>query len=195
MSGSSLPLVLASSSRFRAALLGRLKLPFTQASPDINEAPQPGEAPEQLAIRLAETKARALATDYPEHLIIGSDQTAVSAGKLLGKPGTKANAIQQLRIQSGNTSTFYTVVSLYNTETDRLNTSLVATEVTFRPLSDQEIACYLERENPLQCAGSFMSEGLGISLFEKLTSPDPTALIGLPLMELSKLLREAGIRV
>lgn len=190
-----LPVLLASSSRYRRRLLERLHLPFIWASPDIDESPQPGEAAEHLVRRLAEAKARALAASHPGHLIIGSDQVACLGETILGKPGNLANARQQLRASSGQTVRFLTGLCLLNSGSDHCQVLVEPFEVHFRRLSDQQIDRYLEKEQPFDCAGSFKSEGLGIALFEELRGRDPNALIGLPLIALIDLLQAEGIEI
>jgi len=183
-----LPLVLASSSPYRRQLLQRLTPDFVQASPAIDETVLPGESPAQLAPRLAATKALVLSRIYTNHLIIGSDQVASLDGKILNKPSTLANAEVQLRKQSGRTVQFITSVCLLNSATGEHSGESVLTEVRFRELTPVQIRHYLESERPFDCAGSFKAEGLGIVLFEALRSEDPTALIGLPLIALRRLL-------
>ncbi|MFI2809842.1 Maf family protein [Microbulbifer sp. JSM ZJ756] len=186
-------LILASSSPYRRALLQQLQLPFESASPHINEAALPEETAAALAARLAAEKASALAGRYPRGLIIGSDQVAECAGTLLGKPGTGDNAIAQLTACSGRRVTFHTGVSLLEPGSGRQLTEVEAFTVTFRNLSQEQIRSYVEREQPLDCAGSFKAEGLGIALFEKMEGSDYNSLIGLPLIRLIKLLGEFGI--
>ncbi len=187
------PLLLASSSRYRRELLARLQLPFIWASPDVDEHALPNEPAAELVARLAEAKARALATTHPGHLIIGSDQVACLDGFILGKPGDFATARQQLRAASGRVVHFLTGLCLLNSSSGRCQTIVEPFEVTFRPLSDAQIDRYLQREQPFDCAGSFKSEGLGITLFERLHGRDPNALIGLPLIALVDLLRAEGV--
>jgi len=182
-------LVLASSSKYRKQLLDRLGLPFSAASPDIDETAAQGESPQQLVSRLAEQKARALAATHQHHLIIGSDQVACVDEQILGKPGSEQRAAEQLTRLSGNTVQFYTAVALLNSVTDRLQLALDVTEVEFRSLESREIEAYIAREQPLDCAGSFKSEGLGVALFERISTQDPAALIGLPLVQLCAMLR------
>ena len=189
------PLILASSSPYRKVLLERLGVPFTSASPDCDERPLPGEEPARLAERLAITKARALAARYPRHLIIGSDQVAALEGTLLGKPGTAERALEQLRRQSGQTVRFHTGVAVLDSAGGRYLVSTDTTSVVFRHLEDDEIRRYLGREKPWDCAGSFKVEGLGIALFERVETLDPTALMGLPLIGLARMLGEFGVRV
>ena len=188
-------LVLASTSRYRAALLERLGLPFLIAAPGVDEAALPGEAPAKTALRLAEAKARAVAVRYPDALVIGSDQVADCAGVPVGKPGSRDAALAQLLMLSGKTVVFHTGVALVDAATGRCNVTLVDVASTFRVLGAAEIAAYLDREAPFDCAGSVKSEGLGIALFEQIESSDPTALIGLPLIALCRLLRGEGVDI
>ncbi|MBF7955043.1 Maf family protein [Rahnella victoriana] len=193
MSAHSKKLLLASTSLYRKALLDKTGLVFSCAAPDIDESPQPDEQPDALVKRLAFAKASVLAVACPEHLIIGSDQVCVINGQITGKPHTFDNAFRQLHAASGKTVTFYTGLSLYNSETQTAQTLCETFDVSFRPLSDDEITGYLHREQPYDCAGSFKCEGLGITLFDRLTGRDPNTLIGLPLIALLSLLREHGI--
>lgn len=186
-------LILASTSPFRQALLNKLGLPFITAAPDVDETPRPDESAPQLVERLAQAKAQALGTRYPHSWIIGSDQVCVLAGKITGKPHTEENARAQLRAASGKVITFYTGLALYCAQQQRLLSLCETFRVEFRSLSEAEINAYVIREQPLQCAGSFKSEGLGITLFERLDGRDPNTLVGLPLIALCDLLREAGI--
>lgn len=188
-------LILASTSIYRKALLERLGLPFETTRPEVDETPLPGEAPVATAERLAVAKARAVATRFPGALIIGSDQVAHRGETRFDKPGTVARAIEQLRSMSGQAIVFHTAVCLYNTETGLYQLEGVPTEARFRPLNEDEIVRYVEREKPLDCAGSAKSEGLGISLLDFMRGDDPTALIGLPLIALSRMLRTEGVRV
>lgn len=186
-------LVLASTSRYRRELLERLGLPFDCAGPDVDETPLNGEAPLALATRLAAAKSAEVAARYPGAWVIGSDQVADLNGQPLGKPGTFEAACAQLAAMSGQTVRFHTAISLRR---DRESlAALDLTEVRFRVLDPQEIARYVAAERPLDCAGSFKCEGLGISLFEAIDNRDPTALIGLPLIALCGLLRQAGFEV
>lgn len=187
------PLLLASSSPFRQALLAKLGLPFTCASPDIDESPLQGETAGQLVVRLAQQKALALADSAPQSLIIGSDQAGVLNGTFLGKPHTAARAHEQLRAASGQCVTFYTGLALYCARRRQFWQCCETYQVTFRDLRDEEIEAYIAREQPLNCAGSFKSEGLGITLFESLQGRDPNTLVGLPLIALCGFLREAGL--
>ncbi|MDU6390310.1 MULTISPECIES: nucleoside triphosphate pyrophosphatase [unclassified Pantoea] len=186
-------LLLASTSPFRQALLGKLGLPFITAAPDVDETPRAGEAADALVARLAVAKAQALAADYPDSWIIGSDQVCVLDGAITGKPHTPERAFAQLRQASGNAVTFYTGLALYQPRSGTLMQCCEPFVVHFRALSDAEIHAYIEKEQPLQCAGSFKSEGLGICLFERLEGRDPNTLIGLPLIALSGMLRAVGI--
>lgn len=184
------PLLLASTSSYRAERLASLNVPFEQAKPDMDETPQPGESPFDLALRLARGKALSLADEHPGYLIIGSDQTAADdRGTLLGKPGNLANAVDQLTRCSGTSVTFYSGVALAGHADDAW---VVTTDVVFRDLTRAEIDRYLDQERPFDCAGSFKVEALGITLFQSVRSDDPNALIGLPLISLAAKLREAG---
>lgn len=186
-------LILASSSRWRRQLLDRLALPYAWSSPDIDETPHPGESPTALVHRLAFTKADCIAADYPGHLIIGSDQVAVFDGVALGKPGDAATARAMLGRFSGQRVRFLTGLALIDTSRAWHRVCHEHYDVMFRQLSSDEIARYVEREQPLDSAGSFRMEGLGITLFERLEGDDPNTLIGLPLIRLCALLREAGL--
>jgi MAF protein len=186
-------LVLASTSPFRRELLARLELPFVSAAPDVDETAYPGENPQALVKRLAEQKARAVAAEFPRDLIIGSDQVATLDGLILGKPGSHRRAREQLLLASGNKVTFYTGLCLFNSATDHCQVHCEPFHVHFRPLDESTIEQYLRREQPFNCAGSFKSEGLGIVLFERLQGDDPNALIGLPLIRLTTMLREEGM--
>lgn len=185
-----MPLILASTSRYRRELLERLRVPFHVARPDLDEAPWPDEAPPVLAQRLARSKAQAIAVQQPEAWIIGSDQVAALGAQALGKPDTRDNAVAQLAAMSGREIRFHTAVCLLRGEV--LLEAMDTTVVSFRDLQRDEIERYVDAEQPLDCAGSFKCEGLGITLFEYIESRDPTALVGLPLIALSKMLREAG---
>lgn len=189
-------LLLASSSPYRRELLDRLQLPFTWQSPSIDETRREGEAAIDLVRRLAEEKARALAGQYTEHLIIGSDQVAVlDDGQILGKPHDLQRAQKQLRAASGSSVTFLTGLALLNSQSGHCQVDCVPFTVHFRSLSDVQIARYLEREQPFDCAGSFKSEGLGISLFRSTEGEDSTSLIGLPLIRLVDMLINEGIDI
>lgn len=185
-------LVLASTSAYRQQLLKKLELPFECAAPEVDEQPFPQESPRQLVLRLAQAKAQALAHRFSQHLIIGSDQVCVLGGKITGKPHTEENACQQLREASGHIVTFYTGLALYNSTTGHLQTECEPFDVHFRTLSSTEISRYVQKEQPLNCAGSFKSEGLGITLFERLDGRDPNTLVGLPLIALCGMLRHEG---
>ncbi|UXY09255.1 Maf-like protein [Kosakonia sp. ML.JS2a] len=182
-------LILASTSPYRRALLEKLGLSFECAAPQTDETPRPGESPRHLVLRLAQEKAQSLAHAWPRHLIIGSDQVCVLDGEITGKPHTEENARQQLMKASGNIVTFYTGLALYNSATGHLQTECEPFDVHFRHLSEQEIDDYVRKERPLNCAGSFKSEGLGIALFERLDGRDPNTLVGLPLIALCQMLR------
>ena len=187
-----LPLLLASSSTYRRELLSRLRLPFVCSSPDIDESHRPDESAIELVKRLAEQKARALADSHPAHLIIGSDQVAVLGERIIGKPHTFENAREQLMAASGASVTFLTGLALLNSQTGHCQVDCVPFTVHMRVLDQARVERYLRAEQPYDCAGSFKAEGLGITLFEAIDSRDPTALIGLPLIGLAQLLREAG---
>lgn len=189
-------LTLASSSPFRQSLLAKLEVPFNALSPDIDETAIDGETPQALVQRLAEQKAKAGATLTDSNtLIIGSDQVAVIDGKILGKPHTHENAVKQLSASSGKRVTFYTGLALYNKSTQTMQSEVEAFIVEFRDLTPMQIEAYLRKEQPYYCAGSFMCEGLGIALFNRLEGRDPNTLIGLPLILLSEMLRNQGIEV
>ncbi|MCX4188269.1 Maf family protein [Methylophaga sp. OBS4] len=188
-------LILGSSSPFRAELLHKLGLSFIQTSPDIDETPLENETPAQLVERLAQQKAQALATTHPEALIIGSDQVAVIGDEILGKPGNHQNAMKQLRKASGKEVQFLTGLALYNAKNQHMQSLVEPFSVSFRKLNNAQIDFYLKREQPYQCAGSFKSEGFGISLFSKLSGDDPNTLIGLPLIQLIRLLANEDIDV
>jgi septum formation protein len=186
-------LILASTSRYRRELLARLGVPFECVAPDIAETPHAGEPVADLVIRLAREKALAVLARHPGALVIGSDQLAQAPdGAVLGKPGSVDGAIAQLRRCSAGTVRFFTAVALADGRDGRVRDALVTTDVVFRALDDATIARYVALEQPLDCAGSFKCEGLGIALFERLASDDPTALIGLPLIATARLLRETG---
>lgn len=193
-------LILASTSPYRRALLEKLDLPFDQAAPDVDESPRPGEAPAALVGRLAAAKAHAVASaaairERGHALIIGSDQVAVRDREILGKPGTEANAVAQLMSLAGRQVEFLTGLCVLNTRTGSEQSELVRTPVEFRRLSEIEIRDYVAREQPLDCAGAFKSEGLGIALFESIGGPDPNALIGLPLIALCRMLAAEGLPI
>lgn len=186
-------IVLGSTSRYRAELLRRLIADFEQSVPGTNEAPLPHEAPAERALRLAIAKAEAAANGRHDALVIGSDQVAELDGLILDKPGTVERAHAQLAASSGREVHFHTALCLFDTRDGQRHTHVDHTRVRFRELSMAEISRYIEREQPLDCAGSFKCEGLGISLFEAIDNRDPSALIGLPLIALTRMLRAAGI--
>lgn len=186
-------LILASTSRYRRELLLRLGLPFQTARPDVDETPLPNESPQLLAQRLSEAKARAVAKSFPCAWVIGSDQVAELNGQAIGKPENFERAADQLSAASGKIMRFYSAFCLLRAEPHKIIIATDITTVHFRSLTATEIERYLHKEQPYDCAGSFKSEGLGISLFEKIESNDPTGLIGLPLISLSKALRQAGL--
>ena len=188
-------LILGSSSPFRAELLTKLGLSFTTASPDIDESPLINEQAEQLVLRLSEQKALAIGQHYTNALIIGSDQVALLDGQILGKPGNHDNAVKQLICASGKTVKFLTGLALLNSHSGKIHSLVEPFEVSFKTLSTAQIEFYLRQEQPYQCAGSFKSEGFGISLFSKLKGDDPNSLIGLPLIKLIQLLAAEGIDV
>jgi septum formation protein len=188
-------LVLASTSRYRRDLLSRLGLPFTAVAPHADETPFPGETPAATALRLAAAKARSIVADWPQALIIGSDQVADADGMAVGKPGSAAAARAQLARLSGRTVVFHTGVALLDAATGLCRTALVDVCSRFRALSPATIDAYLAREQPYDCAGSVKSEGLGIALFEAIESDDPTALVGLPLISVVSMLAAAGVAV
>jgi len=188
-------LVLASSSPFRKALLEKLQLPFVTDSPEIDETPHDNESIEAMVLRLSEAKARALGKKHTESLIIGSDQSASLNGQVLHKPGTFDVAFNQLKAASGQTITFHTGLCLYNSQNKQAETVCEPFVVKFRELTDTEIENYLNREQPFNCAGSFKSEALGISLFESMQGNDPNSLVGLPLIQLCRMLKANGMPV
>jgi septum formation protein len=188
-------LVLASSSPYRRELLARLQLDFTTHSPDIDESPLPGEAATAVALRLAAAKAAAVASRFGDALIIGSDQVALLGSRILGKPGNHAAAVEQLGAMSGKSVAFHTALCLLNAQTGRRQTSLATVTVTMRKLEPAEIERYLTAEPAFDCAGSARIEALGISLVEKINGDDPNALIGLPLIDLCRMLRAEGVQL
>jgi septum formation protein len=189
------PLVLGSSSPYRRELLSRLNLDFEIDVPDIDETPRAGEEPAQLARRLALAKAHAVAQRHPEAVVIGSDQVADLDGEPLGKPGTHARAVAQLQRMRGRTVVFETAVAVVCQATKYEALELASVRVRFRQLGDDEIEAYLRAEQPYDCAGSARSEGLGIVLLDAIESDDPTALVGLPLIRTSRMLRSAGMKL
>ena len=188
-------LVLGSTSPYRHELLQRLHIPFEVASPEVDETPLPHETPHALAARLALAKARAVARNFPQAVVIGSDQVADLNGLALGKPGNHERAVTQLRQMRGQTVIFQTAVAVVCLESGFEQTALAAVRVKFRSLDDAEIENYLRAEQPYDCAGSAKSEGLGIALLESIDSDDPTALVGLPLIRTCKMIQAAGIAV
>ena len=187
------PLILASTSRYRHELLSRLRLPFEAVSPQVDESALPGEAPVALAQRLALAKAWAVARQRPDAVVIGSDQVADLDGMALGKPGTHERAVQQLRSLRGHEVLFHTAVAVVRAGAGFEKAALSSVAVSFRMLTDDEIESYLRTEQPYDCAGSAKCETLGIALLSAIDSDDPTALVGLPLIRTSELLRQAGI--
>lgn len=188
-------IVLASTSVYRSELLKRLQLPFVTAAPDVDETPLPNESARDTSLRLSQKKAQAVAAEYPDALIIGSDQVALLDGQQLGKPVTHDNAVKQLRSMRGKTTCFYTSLTLLNSRTGHMQSEVAENGVSLRDLSDADIEAYLLKEQPYQCAGSAKSEGLGIALMSKMTGDDPNALIGLPLMLLINMLRRENVQL
>ncbi len=188
-------IILASSSPFRRELLQRLDLEFTVISPNIDETPHQGELPEDLVLRLAEQKAEKIAENVEDSIIIASDQVACLGPVILGKPMEHDAAVKQLENMRGKTVIFYTSLYVLDAQSKQYKTSRVDNYVQFREYTDEEIERYLQKELPYHCAGSFKSEKLGISLIKEMSGPDPTALIGLPLMKLSEILREFGLQI
>ncbi|HNW02131.1 MAG TPA: Maf family nucleotide pyrophosphatase [Burkholderiaceae bacterium] len=186
-------LILGSTSPYRRELLSRLRIPFEVVSPDVDETPYPSETPQQLACRLAMAKARAVAAMHPASVVIGSDQVADLDGEPLGKPHAHDRAVEQLRRMRGKTVIFQTAVAVVCQEAKFAQMDLAQVKVTFRDLSDTEIAAYLLAETPYDCAGSAKSEGLGIAILESIDNDDPTALVGLPLIRTCRMLRAAGL--
>jgi septum formation protein len=193
--GASRQLVLASTSKYRRALLERLALAFEVAAPGVDEQALPGEAPADTAARLAALKARSLEGRFPDALIIGSDQVAALGSERLDKPGTHENAARQLRRLSGRIAQFHTAVTLLDSKTGKSESKVVPCRVVFRALDDARIEAYLRREQPYDCAGSAKAEGLGIALIARIETDDPTSLIGLPLIALTAMLERAGLPV
>ncbi len=185
-------LVLASTSTYRRELLTKLRIPFTVSAPLVDETPLTDEAPAAAALRLSVLKAQAVAERFPDALIIGSDQIASLNGSHIGKPGDHDGAVAQLRSMRGEQLVFYTALSLYNSATRNLQSSVVPTTVTIRPLTDAQIDYYLRTDQPYDCAGSARSESLGIAIMERMTSEDPNALVGLPLIALTRMLLNEG---
>ena len=188
-------LILASSSLYRRELLQHLQLPFITISPEVDEIPLNGEKPEETAVRLAQAKARKVAQEHTDALIIGCDQVATLDDLQLGKPLTHDNAVEQLRMMRGRSVTFYSALCLYNAGEDRMQAEAVPYVVEFRDLSDDQIENYLRKEQPYHCAGSAKAEGLGIALIAAMHGDDPNALIGLPLIALITMLQNEGVNV
>lgn len=188
-------LVLASTSKYRRELLCRLAIPFEVCAPDIDETPQAGETPIAIARRLALEKAEKVAHQFPDAWVIGSDQVADFGGRALGKPGNHERAVQQLQQMSGHRVVFQTAVAVVHLSRGVSSVELVPVEVVFRELSDEEIETYLRIDRPYDCAGSARSESLGVTLLERMTGDDPTALIGLPMIATCRLLRQAGFDI
>lgn len=190
---SSIPnIVLGSTSPFRKMLLDKLHLSFSQDAPEVDETPLENEQPQQMVLRLAHLKADVFKDKYPQHIVITSDQCAVFNGKPIGKPHTVEKAVEQLSQFSNQSITFYTGLVVFNSKTGKRYEYLDSTTVHFRELSQQVIRNYIDIEQPLKCAGSFKSEGLGVTLFNRIDSRDPNALIGLPLMALTDIFYEMG---
>jgi septum formation protein len=188
-------LVLASTSRYRKALLARLGLPFEVAAPGVDEQVLAGEAPAETALRLSVLKARSLEKQFADALIIGSDQVAAMGRERLDKPGNHDTAVRQLRRLSGKAADFHTAVSVFDSKTNEIQSRVVPCRVVFRTFDDRSIEAYLRREQPYDCAGSAKSEGLGIALIARMETDDPTSLIGLPLIALTEMLERAGLPV
>ena len=188
-------LVLGSTSRYRRELLERLHVPFQVAAPEVDEAPEVGERPRDIALRLALAKANAVATRFPAAIVIGSDQVADLDGVALGKPGSHGHAVDQLRRMRGLSVVFHTAVAVVCRDTGFARVDLAPVRVRFRDLTDGEIEAYLRLEQPYDCAGSARSEGLGIALLDAIDNDDPTALVGLPLIRTCRMLRAAGVKL
>ena len=186
-------LVLASSSPYRRELLSRFKLPFDVFNPDIDESPRTAEKAKEISVRLAREKAFKVASHYSNSIIIGSDQTAECQNEIIEKPNTHTNAVKQLQFLSGQVVTFYTSLCLLNTQTKKLQECVVDFEVKYKKLNAEIIESYLLKEQPYNCVGSIKSEGLGITLLDYIKGVDPTAFVGLPLIELSNMLRNEGV--
>jgi len=192
---SNITLILASTSPFRRRLLEKLNQPFATVAPNVDETRKPGESAANLVTRLATAKALAAAREFPDALIIGSDQVACIDRQILGKPGDRTRAVEQLRLTSGKTVEFLTGLSLVNSRTGIQQTACEPFKVHFRHLDNAQIIRYVDAEQPFNCAGSFKSEGLGITLFERLEGDDPNTLIGLPLIRLIAMLAKEGINL
>jgi septum formation protein len=189
------PLILASTSRYRAALLDRFGVPFTAEDPRVDEITVNGETPRGRAFRLAEAKAEAVAARFPNAIVIGGDQVPATSTTILDKPGNAANCREQLKLLSGSTAEFYTACTVRCVETDVKLSHVDTTAVKLRPLTSAEIDRYIEREQPFDCAGGFKAEALGITLFERIDTEDPTAIVGMPLIWLASALRATGYAV
>lgn len=194
-SQSARPLILASTSRYRAALLDRFGLAFAAQDPSVEESRQKGETPRARALRLAELKADAVATRFPNAVVIGGDQVPATSTTILDKPGNAANCREQLKLLSGSTAEFYTACTVRSVDAGLKLSHVDTTAVKLRPLNDAEIDRYIEREKPFDCAGGFKAEALGITLFERIDTEDPTAIVGMPLIWLAGALRAAGFQV
>jgi septum formation protein len=192
VTGLSPKLVLASTSPYRRQLLERFGIRFSVAAPDVDESPLPGETPIDLANRLARAKAEIIAHRHPNSVVVGSDQVALFGRELIGKPGNPERCIEQLKTLSGQRLAFHTAVNVIQSDTGSNESHLDITTVQFRKLTNEEIERYVARERPVNCAGAFKAEALGITLFDRIESQDPTALIGLPLIWLSGALRRSG---
>lgn len=188
-------LILGSTSIYRKELLERLKIPFRVVAPEVDETPFENESPQELVERLSVEKARSVARKNPGSLVIGSDQVAVHAGKIVGKPHTHEKAMQQLKEANGKEIMLYTGLSLVNADTGDAQTEVIPFQVVFRKLTEQQLESYLLKEQPYHCAGSVKSEGLGIALLERFEGEDPNTLIGLPLIRLIRMLENFGVNV
>ncbi len=188
-------LILASSSKYRRELLHKLQIPFNSVSPKVDETAQINEKPHETALRLAQDKAKKIGKKHPHALVIGCDQVATLDGVELGKPGNHQNATKQLQMMRGREVTFHSALCLYNAATGNMQAEVVPYLVRFRQLSDAQIDSYLTKEQPYHCAGSAKSEGLGITLIERMIGEDPNALIGLPLIKLITMLQNEGVHI
>ncbi len=188
-------LILASSSKYRRELLHKLQIPFNSVSPKVDETAQINEKPHETALRLAQDKAKKIGKKHPHALVIGCDQVATLDGIELGKPGNHQNATKQLQMMRGREVTFHSALCLYNAATGNMQAEVVPYLVRFRQLSDAQIDSYLTKEQPYHCAGSAKSEGLGITLIERMIGEDPNALIGLPLIKLITMLQNEGVHI
>lgn len=189
------PLILASTSIYRSELLSRLRIPFQTAAPNVDETPLPGESAKQTSWRLSRAKAQVVAEQFPDALIIGSDQVALLGNQQLGKPLSHDNAVRQLRSMRGQTVTFYTALTLLNARTSDIQTEVAMNQLNYRDITDEQIESYLHKEQPYHCAGSAKSEGLGIALISSMKGDDPNALIGLPLILLVNMLLQQGVKI